>query len=308
MENVIFDPKSFNKIFRELLIIGYLNEKPRTKEDLLSEILGFYPEDEDVSSRTIERALKDITEFWGIEIHKAKKEKGSQKFYIDFSSRAESYKNIVELMITYVFKDNLIKHSIDPIIQNLKNPLLFFASIYKAISRRKHITFDYFFENKGKLKTGMDLEPYDMVHRSGKWLLLGVSQKNPDNIVKQYYIHNIKNLKVNEDGEPFTVKTHLYNKDEYYKYAWDIFVGSEILEIEIWFSNEYANKIKNFPYHPTQEVTDVPDGVTVKIKTSGYIEVVNWVLGFGKNAKILKPEICKDYLVTKIQETLKIYS
>ena len=74
MENVIFDPKSFNKIFRELLIIGYLNEKPRTKEDLLSEILGFYPEDEDVSSRTIERYLKDITEFWGIVFHKEKKD------------------------------------------------------------------------------------------------------------------------------------------------------------------------------------------------------------------------------------------
>ena len=210
-------------------------------------------------------------------------------------------------MITYVFKDNLIKHSIDPIMYNIENPLIFFADIYKAISCKKHITFDYFFENQGYLKKDMDLEPYDMVHRSGKWLLLGVSQKNPDSIVKQYYIHNMKNLKVNEDCEPFKIKTHLYNKDEYYKYAWDIFVSDEILDIEIWFSQEAAGKIKNFPYHPTQETVDCKDGIIVKITTSGYIEVVNWVLGFGKNAKILKPEKCVDYLLNKLQETIKNY-
>ncbi len=309
MDEIILDTKSYNKIKRQFIITGLLMEKPFSKEDILGELLNFYEEEQDVSIRTIERTFLDLKEFWGIQVDKEKSSKKiHQKYYIEQDKNDNDYLNIVELMLTYMFKDNVLKHSISPIIQNIDNPFLFFMKIHKAITKRKHITFDYFFDTKGYKRENMDLEPYDLVHRHGKWLLLGVSQKNPDeNKVKQYYVHNISNLRVIHNSEPFKVKTHLYTRDEYYKYAWDIYVSDKISEIEIWFSKAVSNKIKNFPYHPTQEIQETQDGIILKLKTWGYIEVVNWVLGFGKEAKVLKPKECIDYLKNQIKQTLSNY-
>lgn len=308
MEGIIFDKKTFNKILRELYIIGLLKESPKKKDDILDELLHFYGEENEISMRTIERSLEKMTEFWGVEIDidNIKGEKG--KFLsIDFKGKEDVYKNILEILMTYIFKDNLIQQSLEPLIRSIENPFILFINIYKAIYDRRHITFDYYFENQDFLKEGMDLEPYDLVHRSGKWLLLGTSLKNPEKIVKQYFVHNIRNMKINYDEDPFEVKTHLYNKNEYYKYSWGLFKSNDVLDIEIWFSDKMANKIKSFPYHSSQEIKETDDGIIVKIKSCGYVEVVNWVLGFGKDAKIINPQICVDYLKQKLNETLKIY-
>ncbi len=309
MQENIFGEKSYDKILRQFLIIGLLEEGPKNKSDIYGELISFYGEEKDVSFRTIERDLQNIKEFWGIQIEKEKGEDvNRQKYCIETKKGEPNYINVVEIMITYIFKDNLLRHSITPVLQNVKSPFLLFMKIHNAITKHKHIIFDYFFDNKDYKREDMDLEPYDLVHRHGKWLLLGVSQKNPEeNVVKQYYVHNISNLRINHEAEPFKIKTHLYSREEYYKYAWDIFVSDEITEIEIWFSEKAANKIKNFPYHPTQEIEETENGIIVKLKTWGYIEVVNWVLGFGKDAKILKPADCIEYIKNKLNVTLWLY-
>jgi proteasome accessory factor B len=308
MTEYIFDPKSFNKIFRQLYIIGLLKEKAMTKGDVLGELLDFYGVESDISERTIERDLSDILKFWGIEVDK-KKEKNTKgkKHFINFDKNDKEYKNIIEVMLTYVFKDNLIKHSIDPILNKIENPFKFFAELFKAISNNLHITFDYYFENKNNTKKDMDLEPYDLVHRNGKWLLLGTSDKNPDSIVKHYYIHNMKNLKINYSLNPFKRKIHLYNRDEYYKYAWDFFVSDKPVDIKVWFSKKVSGRVKNTFYDPIVNITDTKDGIIADIKAYSYIEVVNWVLGFGNDAVILKPEDCVDYIKNMLINTLNNY-
>jgi proteasome accessory factor B len=153
----------------------------------------------------------------------------------------------------------------------------------------------------------MDLEPYDLVHRNGKWLLLGTSDKNPDSIVKHYYIHNMKNLKINYSLNPFKRKIHLYNRDEYYKYAWDFFVSDKPVDIKVWFSKKVSGRVKNTFYDPIVNITDTKDGIIADIKAYSYIEVVNWVLGFGNDAVILKPEDCVDYIKNMLINTLNNY-
>ena len=159
MEDFIFDPKSFNKIFRELYIIGLLKEKAMSKGDIQGALFDFYGEDCDLSERTIERDIDNILKFWGIEVDKKKAgdDKG-KKYFIKLSKEDYHYKNIIEVMLTYVFKDNLIKHAIDPILHKIDNPFKFFAELFKAISENRHLTFDYYFENKNYTKKDMDLE------------------------------------------------------------------------------------------------------------------------------------------------------
>ena len=151
------------------------------------------------------------------------------------------------------------------------------------------------------------MNAYDLVHRNGKWLLLGTSDKNPEIIVKHYYIHNIKNLRINNDIAPFKPKLHLYNRDEYYKYAWDFFVSDTPVQIKVWFSSNAAGRVKNTFYEPIVKITDTEDGIIADIKAYSYIEVVNWVLGFGSDAIILEPKECVKYIKSMLSSTLKNY-
>lgn len=76
----------------------------------------------------------------------------------------------------------------------------------------------------------------------------------------------------------------------------------EPVEIRILFSKAVAQKIKETMRHPSQRLEPQSDGsVICTLKVSGYREVISWVLSWGKEAELLKPEWMRKKMAEEIK-------
>lgn len=72
--------------------------------------------------------------------------------------------------------------------------------------------------------------------------------------------------------------------------AWRLFRGEPPVTVRARFAPGVAHLIRETRYHPTQQVTDEPDGGALFTATvSGWREIGWWLLGFGDQVEVLEP-------------------
>jgi len=83
--------------------------------------------------------------------------------------------------------------------------------------------------------------------------------------------------------EDFDIQKHL-------KDSLGIFIGNEKHTVELEFNAFAAKLIQEKDWHPSQEVTELPDGrIQLAMTLSDLWEVERWVLSWGKQVKVLGP-------------------
>jgi len=90
--------------------------------------------------------------------------------------------------------------------------------------------------------------------------------------------------------------------------AFDI-IYDDPIEAKIWFSAAQARYIKERQWAKEQKIKEQKDGsIILEMKTSGFWDVKKWVLSFGAEAKVLKPEKLKKTVIEEMKAGLAIYS
>ncbi len=85
-------------------------------------------------------------------------------------------------------------------------------------------------------------------------------------------------------------------------------VYDDPIELEVVFSPDQAKYIKERRFSPSQEIIDNPDGsVTLKMSTSGWFDVKKWLLGFGAQAFVVRPEELREEMVEELRAALERY-
>lgn len=98
-----------------------------------------------------------------------------------------------------------------------------------------------------------------------------------------------------------------FNPEAKLNQAFDM-VYDEPIELEVVFSPDQAKYIKERRFSPQQEVIDNPDGsITLKMNTSGWFDVKKWLLGFGAEAVVLRPEGLREEIAQEIRTALEKY-
>ncbi len=89
--------------------------------------------------------------------------------------------------------------------------------------------------------------------------------------------------------------------------AFDLIYDGPI-ELEVVFSKDQAKYIRERQFSPGQEIIDNPDGsITLKMNTSGWFDVKKWILGFGSDALVVKPEEMREEIVEEMKNGLELY-
>jgi predicted DNA-binding transcriptional regulator YafY len=106
------------------------------------------------------------------------------------------------------------------------------------------------------------LSPYGIIYGANVFLI-GVENDKPNPYV--YRMHRLTDLELTEetfDKGDFDIK-------EYANRSFGVY-QNEIIKVELLFSEDVAEDVLNFNFHPTQKVKHNEDGtVTVKFKASG---------------------------------------
>jgi proteasome accessory factor B len=80
-------------------------------------------------------------------------------------------------------------------------------------------------------------------------------------------------------------------------------------EVRVWFSRDVAHLMRERQWHPTQRIKKLKNGsVEVTFHAGGLDEIAWWVLGWGKEAKVLSPPKLVKIMTDQLSTSLKHYS
>ncbi|HBT25284.1 MAG: hypothetical protein PWP37_1040 [Thermotogota bacterium] len=142
------------------------------------------------------------------------------------------------------------------------------------------------------------VEPYIIVYSDDHWYLFC---KDVERSFRTF-LRISRMIHVELTNKSFSMPTFREINEMLQKVWGTHYSDREPVEIKILFSRAVAQKIRETVRHPSQRLESQPDGsVICTLKVSGYREVINWVLSWGKEAKLLEPEWMRKKMAEEIK-------
>jgi predicted DNA-binding transcriptional regulator YafY len=178
------------------------------------------------------------------------------------------------------------------------------TTIQKALLTGVQIDARYHTPHGPKTKT-LTLQPRRVFLGGGFGCWYLTAHDNNDGVTKLYRLARFKDVKLL--NKPVTVPRE-WSLTEFIGNAWTVFRGDRDWHIEIEFCPEAGELVQEIRWHSTQKIESLPGGrVIFRATVSGLDEVKFWVLGFGPQAKVLKPKQLADEVRDLAATTLAQY-
>ncbi|WP_188454692.1 helix-turn-helix transcriptional regulator [Virgibacillus oceani] len=179
--------------------------------------------------------------------------------------------------------------------------------VHRAISEKKVLHFRY-----GKFNVDKEfefnrngdtyyVEPYALIWQNDYYYLIGRFQET--NEIRHYRLDRIRNIAVSDKE---FVKEDDFRLQEYVNQSFHMFAGEEI-RIKIRFHIDLVNVVLDrFGQEVDIKQMDAEHFVlTTKAKLSDGL--INWILTWGNQAKVLSPDYLVDQVKEKIQQMNAVY-
>ncbi len=179
----------------------------------------------------------------------------------------------------------------EEIIDQLTNAMLDNQTCY--------VSYHSFYDDKDK---NFKIDPLHFFeHQGGLYIFVNATSFDDIRILAVERIS-----KVEASGETFTYPSY-FDPVARQKQAFGL-VSDEPLDVEIWFSEHQARYIRERVWAEDQEIVEQDDGsIVLKMRTSGSFEIKKWVLGYGADAEILRPENLRKEIKCNISQLNAIY-
>ena len=187
------------------------------------------------------------------------------------------------------------------------NPLEGQQSIYQQLlhaiaqSRAVRIRYDSFAE---AVEIQTKLSPYRVLFSRHSWYVIGRSSLHRE--VRTFNVGRIGALELLD--EQFQVPRR-FSIERYLGNAWHLIPepgGDE--EVVIRFRKKVARNVAEVHWHKTQRLEMRADGtLDFHITVSGLNEISWWILGYGDQAEVLKPDRLRDMIAQHAARMVKAY-
>lgn len=172
-----------------------------------------------------------------------------------------------------------------------------FDIIRDAIKAFKKLHIEY--QPKDKEKSECLIHPYGLIYGE-KYYLIAYSE--PRQAIRMYDLARIEKLSIIDE---YFEKAPEFDLKEYAKNSFGVY-QEEPYKVKLQFDKNVAEDVKNYHFHPTQKIKDMPDGSVIVEFTAGGSKAICWHLfRWGNVVKILKPanlkKIYKDLVIEALQ-------
>jgi predicted DNA-binding transcriptional regulator YafY len=169
-------------------------------------------------------------------------------------------------------------------------------AIRKAILNKNRIKVNHFNPVKNEY-TNRKIDPYNLVYKESSWYVIGYCYlRDKVRIFKIIRMDDIDVLNEKYD------KSRYYSLYSFMSNTLNLNPGREY-DVEILFYPPASTWIKEKNWLPTQEIYERDNNsIVFKATVNGLTDIKKWILGFGENAKVLKPK----ELVVSIAKTIDI--
>lgn len=145
------------------------------------------------------------------------------------------------------------------------------------------------------------IEPLGIIFKEKAYLIGYEKEKGED-----VYCYNISKLSCLEMSEENFDKND-FNLKDYAQKSFGIY-GGEVYKIELLFSKEIKDKVKETIIHPSQKFVENNNGeVSVFLEASGSLEIFRYIFKWGKDCKIIAPSKLVSEYKNYLKEIIDIY-
>lgn len=223
-----------------------------------------------------------------------------------YSKELDAALNKVMSALPTSFK-NRIKNWEDRITY-IKSPHIDFSvhenkirELERAIENRRTIKIHYFSLNSGETTT-RKVNPYKIFLNSGAAYLVGFCHKRDEKRI--FRVDRIRSIVICrsqfEIPENFSLKDYLDS-------AFNVERG-EKREVVLRFKGTASYLVREVGWHETQEVEEISeDEIIFKITTGSRAELKSWILSYGREVEVIKPQELRQEVRNEIEKMKEIY-
>jgi predicted DNA-binding transcriptional regulator YafY len=180
--------------------------------------------------------------------------------------------------------------------KNFRNHRQTIDLISRAIDKRRTAQMRYFSASRGGT-TRREVDPYYLRFAGGGLYLIGYCHLRKE--VRMFAVERIRSIALTD--RPYQMPLD-FKVDEYVQDALGVMRSGRRIEVELLFSKKAAAWVKDKAWHPSQQTAALRDGrLKMTLKVADNEELVGWILSFGGEVRVAKPEAVKQ----KVKEEAK---
>lgn len=139
------------------------------------------------------------------------------------------------------------------------------------------------------------VDPYTLIFYKGGLYLVGYAHNRQ--AIRTFAAERIVSVAL--DRERFEMPDD-YQPEERLKGAFGI-VDEVPLAVRVRFSPEVAHAVRERIWHPSQQIATEPSGsIVLSFTAGGTMEIISWVLSYGRHAEILEPASLRDEMAQTV--------
>lgn len=178
-----------------------------------------------------------------------------------------------------------------------------FDRLYKAIQKKQplHVVYQKF--ESRQVSTHL-FHPYLLKEYKFRWYVLGLSEARKNKVVLALdRIESITTARV--VFKPYKG----IDIQRYFSHTIGVTIKSSgVKEIRLWCSAPQGNYLKTQPLHITQQVmSDTKDGMIITLQLIPNYELLQTLLAFGPEIKVLEPESLRQEMKDMLARSLALY-
>lgn len=138
------------------------------------------------------------------------------------------------------------------------------------------------------------------------WYL--VAQDSKDQMIKTYLVSRILYVTLFKEESFPPIKE--FNLQSYYRYAWGVYRNQKPETVVIRFHNHFSTLERvreELAKRTTCTLVEDGDGLLMKDQVEGLDELAVWLRGFGAGAEVLEPPALREKVTQEFKQLLKMY-
>jgi proteasome accessory factor B len=126
------------------------------------------------------------------------------------------------------------------------------------------------------------------------------------NAIRTFKIERIRDVSLTPDPFPPPEPGLI---EGMFERAWDIIADQDPVEVVLRFSPAVASRVGEARWHPTETVSEEPDGSLVwRATVAGPIEIRLWILSWGDDVEVLEPPELRDDVAGRLARATALYA
>lgn len=160
-----------------------------------------------------------------------------------------------------------------------------FDALAKATARRQQLELTY--RKPARRETEQRLvDPYHLANINGEWFLFAYDHLRRD--IRTFVPARIQAIR--PTGQTFS-RPHKFSLEKRLRDSFGVHSGQGAFAVVLRFNELVADYIREKKWHDSQQLRELKEGgVELRLQLSSLVEIERWVLSWGGNAVVVKPE------------------